>query len=193
MNTHPTCVALPRRTLLGALALGLMARHAAAQAPVTVDPWPSLASQIFNGRALQDGGNDPGDRCTLSRRRCGSGPDHPAQLAPARRPTANPQYHTGDRPKPLAARRGLRPGSRQRDALPVNASAHRRLYQCACGCRAYRRATLHLLTFRQGRRRGYALRRPRSWRRTVSRWAPCASVSSHRRPKPRQDGARPNC
>jgi sulfur-oxidizing protein SoxY len=46
---------LRRRTLLAALAVGAAGRHAAAQAPVHEDPWPSLAAQIFNGRTVRDG------------------------------------------------------------------------------------------------------------------------------------------
>jgi sulfur-oxidizing protein SoxY len=44
-----------RRTLLGAVAVGAVSQTAAAQAPAQQDPWPSLAAQIFNGRAIQDG------------------------------------------------------------------------------------------------------------------------------------------
>ena len=43
------------RTLLAGLAVGAAGRHAAAQAPVHEDPWPSLAAQIFNGRTVRDG------------------------------------------------------------------------------------------------------------------------------------------
>ncbi len=46
---------LRRRTLLAALAVGAGAGRAAAQAPAQQDPWPSLAAQIFNDRAIQDG------------------------------------------------------------------------------------------------------------------------------------------
>ena len=46
---------LPRRaTLIGAMAMG-MAGRAAAQAPATDDPWPSLARQIFGDRPIEDG------------------------------------------------------------------------------------------------------------------------------------------
>ncbi len=46
---------LRRRTLLGALTVGAVSQTAGAQAPAQPDPWPSLAAQIFNGRAIQDG------------------------------------------------------------------------------------------------------------------------------------------
>ncbi|MDR3535870.1 MAG: quinoprotein dehydrogenase-associated SoxYZ-like carrier [Acetobacteraceae bacterium] len=47
---------LPRRqALIAALALGASARRGAAQSPVSEDPWPSLATQIFGGRAIRDG------------------------------------------------------------------------------------------------------------------------------------------
>ena len=46
---------LRRRTLLGALTVGAVSQTASAQAPAQPDPWPSLAAQIFNGRAIQDG------------------------------------------------------------------------------------------------------------------------------------------
>jgi sulfur-oxidizing protein SoxY len=44
-----------RRLLLAAVALGAAARRAAAQAPAQQDPWPSLGTQIFDGRTVQDG------------------------------------------------------------------------------------------------------------------------------------------
>lgn len=56
MNTHPMQPVLLRRSVLGVMALGALGRRAAAQAPATDDPWPSLAAQIFNGKPLQDGG-----------------------------------------------------------------------------------------------------------------------------------------
>jgi sulfur-oxidizing protein SoxY len=45
---------LTRRTLLAASAV-LVGQRAAAQTPAAQDPWPSLAAQIFDGRAIQDG------------------------------------------------------------------------------------------------------------------------------------------
>ena len=44
-----------RRLLLAAVALGAVARRAAAQAPAQQDPWPSLGTQIFDGRTVQEG------------------------------------------------------------------------------------------------------------------------------------------
>lgn len=44
-----------RRSILAAVALGAVGRRAVAQAPAAEDPWPSLATQIFAGRPLQDG------------------------------------------------------------------------------------------------------------------------------------------
>ena len=44
-----------RRTLLAAMAFGAIGARARAQAPAQQDPWPSLAAQIFDGRAVQDG------------------------------------------------------------------------------------------------------------------------------------------
>ncbi len=44
-----------RRALLAMVAAGAASRRAAAQARIEEDPWPSLAAQIFGGRALQDG------------------------------------------------------------------------------------------------------------------------------------------
>jgi sulfur-oxidizing protein SoxY len=60
MNVQPKRPLLHRRALLGrALAASLTAsavsRRAAAQAPASEDPWPSLAAQIFDGRKLRDG------------------------------------------------------------------------------------------------------------------------------------------
>jgi sulfur-oxidizing protein SoxY len=46
---------VPRRALLATLAIGAVGRHAAAQAPAQEDPWPALAAQIFNDRAIPDG------------------------------------------------------------------------------------------------------------------------------------------
>jgi len=42
--------------VLAAMAAGVLARRAAAQAPAVQDPWPPLASQIFDGRTVEDGG-----------------------------------------------------------------------------------------------------------------------------------------
>jgi sulfur-oxidizing protein SoxY len=55
MNAQPTQLRLHRRGVLAAMAVGALSRRAAAQAPVIEDPWPSLATQIFAGRPLQDG------------------------------------------------------------------------------------------------------------------------------------------
>jgi sulfur-oxidizing protein SoxY len=55
MGMQQTNKLLRRRTLLGGLAVGAVSQTAAAQAPAQQDPWPSLAGQIFNGRAIQDG------------------------------------------------------------------------------------------------------------------------------------------
>jgi sulfur-oxidizing protein SoxY len=44
-----------RRSLLAAAAAVLAAARAQAQAPAAPDPWPSLAEQIFTGRAVRDG------------------------------------------------------------------------------------------------------------------------------------------
>ncbi|MDR3529521.1 MAG: quinoprotein dehydrogenase-associated SoxYZ-like carrier [Rhodopila sp.] len=47
---------MPRRTaLVAALALGASGRAVLAQTPVNEDPWPSLAAQIFDKRAIKDG------------------------------------------------------------------------------------------------------------------------------------------
>lgn len=50
---------LPRRAIVLAPVLAplssLIARSAAAQAPAETDPWPALASQIFNGQPIGDG------------------------------------------------------------------------------------------------------------------------------------------
>ena len=54
MNIRPPPLLLARRTLLAASA-AVVGRRAAAQAPAQQDPWPSLAAQIFDGRAVQDG------------------------------------------------------------------------------------------------------------------------------------------
>jgi sulfur-oxidizing protein SoxY len=57
----PTKQALPRRQALsGAAALSATGRSAAAQAPATVDPWPSLAAQIFDNQQLADGSSTLG-------------------------------------------------------------------------------------------------------------------------------------
>jgi sulfur-oxidizing protein SoxY len=59
MNTHhihrQQTHGLGRRTLLAAAALGAIGRSSAAQAPAPQDPWPSLAAQILDGRAVRDG------------------------------------------------------------------------------------------------------------------------------------------
>lgn len=47
---------LHRRALLAGTALSALGTRAIAQAPAAPDPWPSLATQIFDGRSLQDGG-----------------------------------------------------------------------------------------------------------------------------------------
>lgn len=49
-------VHVPRRALLATLVTAAVGRHAdAAQGPVQDDPWPALAQQIFNDRAIRDG------------------------------------------------------------------------------------------------------------------------------------------
>jgi sulfur-oxidizing protein SoxY len=53
MNKPQPHLLLARRTLLAAAATAVAGRRAAAQAQQ--DPWPSLAAQIFDGRALRDG------------------------------------------------------------------------------------------------------------------------------------------
>jgi sulfur-oxidizing protein SoxY len=55
MTKPDTPLLLRRRTLLTATALGAVGKSAAAQAPAAEDPWPSLATQIFNDRPIQDG------------------------------------------------------------------------------------------------------------------------------------------
>jgi sulfur-oxidizing protein SoxY len=55
MKTQATHLLLHRRTLLAAAALGTIGRRATAQAPAQEDTWPSLAAQIFDGRAVRDG------------------------------------------------------------------------------------------------------------------------------------------
>ena len=55
MRTQQMHRLLRRRTLLGGLAAAAVSQTASAQAPAQPDPWPSLAAQIFNGRAIQDG------------------------------------------------------------------------------------------------------------------------------------------
>jgi sulfur-oxidizing protein SoxY len=46
---------LPRRGLLTALAIGALGTNAAGQARKQDDPWPALATQIFNDRIIRDG------------------------------------------------------------------------------------------------------------------------------------------
>lgn len=46
---------LSRRTLLAGLATATLGGRAVAQAPAQDDPWPSLATQIFEGQKLRDG------------------------------------------------------------------------------------------------------------------------------------------
>lgn len=59
MNQQPGNVMFHRRTLLrvggAAGMLGVAGHRVAAQAPTTQDPWPALATQIFDGRPLRDG------------------------------------------------------------------------------------------------------------------------------------------
>jgi sulfur-oxidizing protein SoxY len=51
-----TMHALPRRTvLLAAMTFAASGRAAVAQAPISDDPWPALAAQIFDKRAIGDG------------------------------------------------------------------------------------------------------------------------------------------
>ncbi len=53
MRTMPT---MPRRVMIMAAAsLGIAGRHAVAETGSNDDPWPSLATQIFNRRHLEDG------------------------------------------------------------------------------------------------------------------------------------------
>jgi sulfur-oxidizing protein SoxY len=54
MNMRQPSLLLARRTLLAASA-AVVGRRAVAQAQQQQDPWPSLAAQIFDGRAVQDG------------------------------------------------------------------------------------------------------------------------------------------
>jgi sulfur-oxidizing protein SoxY len=56
MNVRGTHLELHRRTLLAAAVFGAVCRQATAQAPPRQDPWPELSSQIFNDRAIHDGG-----------------------------------------------------------------------------------------------------------------------------------------
>jgi sulfur-oxidizing protein SoxY len=51
-QTYPLVV---RRSLLALAGAAVAARRAGAQAPAAQDPWPSLAQQIFEGRAVRDG------------------------------------------------------------------------------------------------------------------------------------------
>ena len=46
---------LSRRALLATLAVGAASGRAWAAAPAADDPWPSLATQIFDGRTIRDG------------------------------------------------------------------------------------------------------------------------------------------
>jgi sulfur-oxidizing protein SoxY len=61
MTKQPIHPRLPRRALLATIAAGAVGRYANAQgtnaqgAPAQEDPWPSLGTQIFNGRTIQDG------------------------------------------------------------------------------------------------------------------------------------------
>jgi sulfur-oxidizing protein SoxY len=58
MKARQTQRLLQRRPLLAlaAMAASVAAgKHPAAQAPTREDPWPSLAAQIFDGRAIEDG------------------------------------------------------------------------------------------------------------------------------------------
>ncbi len=54
MNKPQPTLLLARRTLLAAAATAVAGQRAAAQAQQQ-DPWPSLAAQIFDGRAVRDG------------------------------------------------------------------------------------------------------------------------------------------
>jgi sulfur-oxidizing protein SoxY len=55
MNTKAMRPRLRRRGLLAMAAIAAASRRAAAQAPAQPDVWPSLAAQIFDGRAVEDG------------------------------------------------------------------------------------------------------------------------------------------
>src|SRR5271169_3871475 len=54
MNTREISLSLRRRGLLAA-AIAVAGWRASAQAPAQQDSWPSLAAQIFDGRAVKDG------------------------------------------------------------------------------------------------------------------------------------------
>jgi sulfur-oxidizing protein SoxY len=55
MNTREMRLSLPRRGLLAAAAMAVAGHRVAAQTPGQSDAWPSLAAQIFDGRAMADG------------------------------------------------------------------------------------------------------------------------------------------
>ena len=54
MKTREIRLSLRRRGLLAA-AIAVAGWRASAQAPAQPDSWPSLAAQIFDGRAVEDG------------------------------------------------------------------------------------------------------------------------------------------
>jgi sulfur-oxidizing protein SoxY len=55
MNTKAMRPPLRRRGLLAMAAVAAARQRASAQAPTQPDPWPALATQIFDGRAVEDG------------------------------------------------------------------------------------------------------------------------------------------
>jgi sulfur-oxidizing protein SoxY len=56
MTAKPLLSATRRAALLATLAAGAFRRQARAEAAAQADPWPALSAQIFEGRAIRDGG-----------------------------------------------------------------------------------------------------------------------------------------
>lgn len=159
MNAQRTHPLLHRRTLLAAATTGTLVRPAAAQAPSHEDPWPSLATQIFDGRVVQDGGAvvaiDAPNRA------------EDAALVPigirSLLPIGDPRHVRGitlvidENPSPLAAVFSPGAGSGMR-SLSTRVRVQF-LHQPACRSETERRATLRGAAVRQGGRRLLGSRR----------------------------------
>ena len=153
MKTQQMHGILRRRTLLGAFAVGAVSQTASAQAPAQQDPWPSLAAQIFNGRAIQDGSGIVAIDAPYRAEDAALVPIEMHNLLPPDDTRRIVRHHTRDRRKPLA------PGGRvlsrciQRDAIAVHAGARRLIHQPSCRGGTERRPPLRHATVRQGGRR----------------------------------------
>ena len=147
------------------------------------DPWPSLAAQIFDGRAIQDGGAVVAIDAPYRAEDAALVPIGIRSLLPSGDPRRIRRYHACDRREPVAAGRRVLTRRRQRDAVAVHQGPRRFLHQPACRGGTERRAALRGAAVRQGGRRLLGSRREAAGGlRPAS--ARCASDSFPLRPVP---------